>query len=80
MIYSLEEMANHIYLTQVSLSVIMIVFCITMIAMDNTAESRSVYLPILTSIVGVWLPQPQTSPKDTASVSPLASVPLLSTT
>jgi hypothetical protein len=52
-------MIQHIYITQVTLSIIMIGFCIAMIAQDNTADTRSVYLPILTSIVGVWLPQPQ---------------------
>ena len=52
-------MANYIYLTQVGLSVIMMAFCIAMVAKDNTSESRAVYLPILTSIVGVWLPQPK---------------------
>jgi len=40
----------------------MIVFCIAMIATDNTSDTRSVYLPILTSIVGVWLPQPTLPP------------------
>jgi hypothetical protein len=29
-----------------------------MIIIDNTSDTRAVYLPILTSIVGVWLPSP----------------------
>ena len=50
----------------------MVTFCIAMITMNNTAESRSVYLPILTSIVGVWLPQPQPSnPALTPLTAPL---------
>ena len=56
----------------------MITFSIAMIAMDNTAESRSVYLPILTSIVGVWLPQPQSSSTNPA-ITPLTA-PLLPNT
>ena len=71
-------MTNHIYITQVTLSLIMITFSIAMIAMDNTAESRSVYLPILTSIVGVWLPQPQNNPTN-PTITPLTA-PLLPNT
>jgi len=56
-------MVDHIYFTQVSISIIIIGFCIAMIASDNTSDTRSVYLPILTSIVGVWLPQPSMSLK-----------------
>ena len=52
------KMVDHVYLTQISISLILIIFCIAMIATDNTSDTRSVYLPILTSIVGVWLPQP----------------------
>ena len=54
----LIKMLDHIYVTQISISLILIIFCIAMIATDNTSDTRSVYLPILTSIVGVWLPQP----------------------
>ena len=54
-------MTDHIYITQVSLSIIMITFCIVMIAIDNRSDTRAVYLPILTSIVGVWLPQPKSA-------------------
>ena len=66
-------MINHIFITQVSLSIVMIVFCIVMIATDNTSDTRSVYLPILTSIVGVWLPQPTMAIKDSPIHTPLIS-------
>ena len=56
-------MLDHIYITQISISLILIIFCIAMIATDNTSDTRSVYLPILTSIVGVWLPQPTAASK-----------------
>ena len=71
-------MVNHIYITQVSLSLIMVTFCIAMISINNTAESRSVYLPILTSIIGVWLPQPQSSSGNPGIMA--LTAPLLPTT
>ena len=58
------KMVDHIYVSQISISLIIILFCIAMIATDNTSDTRSVYLPILTSIVGVWLPQPTGTSKN----------------
>lgn len=60
-------MIDHIFITQISLSLIMIIFCISMISIDNTSDTRAVYLPILTSIIGVWLPSPSSrkAPHDT---------------
>ena len=52
---------DRMFVTQISLSVVMVSFCICMIAIDNTSDIRSVYLPILTSVVGVWLPSPSSS-------------------
>ena len=62
---------DRMFVTQISLSVVMVGFCICMIAIDNTADSRSVYLPILTSVVGVWLPSPSANIK---KVDPLLPV------
>jgi hypothetical protein len=60
---------DRIFLTQISLSAVMVGFCICMIAINNTTDSRSVYLPILTSVVGVWLPSPSSA--NTKKVDPL---------
>lgn len=66
---------NYMYFTQVGLSLIMMAFCITMISIDNTSDSRAVYLPILTSIVGVWLPQPKNKGDEPSSDQRLPLLP-----
>ena len=73
-IFLLIKMVDHVYLTQVSISIVLIGFCIAMIATDNTSDTRSVYLPILTSIVGVWLPQPKSSGSSGLSSKPPESL------
>lgn len=53
------EKLDKIYVTQVGFSLLTVIFCIAMIGMDPVPSTTSIFLPILTSVVGVWLPQPQ---------------------
>lgn len=59
-----------IYTAQIAFSSILIAFCIAMLSAYNDANTRAVYLPILTSVVGVWLPQPSSS-KTNKSTEPI---------
>jgi hypothetical protein len=52
---------DKIFLTQISFSAVTVGFCITMIAINPTPTTTSVFLPILTSVIGVWLPSPSSS-------------------
>lgn len=65
---------NKIYYTQIFFSFITLSFCIGMIAKDPSTQTSSIYLPILTSIVGVWLPQPKNN--NSNQITPSISDPL----
>jgi uncharacterized membrane protein len=56
-------MENRIFFTQVFFSVLTVSFCIGMIAHNPSTQTSSIYLPIITSVVGVWLPQPKSTEK-----------------
>ena len=53
---------SRLFLVQILFSLIMVAFCISQVISNDDAATRSVYLPILTSIIGVWLPSPASSP------------------
>lgn len=61
---------DKIYLTQVSFSAVTVAFCIIMIATDPTPTTTSVFLPIMTSVIGVWLPSPSNNKQVTPNVLP----------
>lgn len=47
------------YITQVVFSGAIISFCIAMLATDQECPSFSRYSPLLTLVIGVWLPSPR---------------------
>ena len=55
---------NALFCIQVLFSAIMIAFSITMLYIGKDA---SVYLPVLTSIIGFWLPSPIQNTKQAAN-------------
>jgi hypothetical protein len=48
-----------IYLTQLMLSCIVIAFSISMLVAHPDCETSINYIPLLTFILGCWMPQPQ---------------------
>lgn len=46
------------YFTQASFSASIVVFCIIMLISNDNCETFSRYSPLLTLVVGVWLPNP----------------------
>ena len=48
-----------LYFSQLTISVVLIVFCVTMLVVHQDCNTFSRYSPLVTLIVGVWLPQPQ---------------------
>ena len=61
-----------VYTAQIVFSSILIAFCIGMLSAYNDPNTRAVYLPILTSVVSVWLPQP--SNKKSNEIVPLQEI------
>ena len=47
------------YFTQAAFSGAIVAFCITMLITDQDCDTFSRYSPLLTLVVGVWLPSPQ---------------------
>lgn len=50
--------AQTAFVSQIAFSVVTVGFCMGMIIRNPEPATTSIYLPIMTSIVGVWLPQP----------------------
>jgi hypothetical protein len=64
-----QEWSSHVLLFgQFGLSLLIISFCIGMVASQKGSEA--IYLPILTAIVGIWLPQPVITKTTTGVVPP----------
>jgi len=47
------------YFTQAVFSGSIIAFCITILSLNDDCATFSRYSPLLTFIIGVWIPQPQ---------------------
>ena len=45
--------------TQAAFSGTIVAFCISLLAINQDCETFSRYSPLLTLVVGIWLPQPQ---------------------
>lgn len=52
-----------IYCTQVAFGLIVMLFCITQLYIDDRCDRTSIYLPLLTSIIGYFLPSPTMNKK-----------------
>jgi hypothetical protein len=48
-----------VYFTQAGFSAVIVAFCITLLGLNQDCETFSKYSPLLTLVVGIWLPQPQ---------------------
>lgn len=48
-----------LYFSQLAISMILVVFCVTMLVLHQDCSTFSKYSPLVTLLVGVWLPQPQ---------------------
>ena len=46
------------YVTQASFSAAIVIFCIVMLLSNQNCDAFSRYSPLLTLVVGVWLPNP----------------------
>jgi hypothetical protein len=53
-----------IFASQLFFSVIGIGFCLQQIVANNTADTRSIYLPILVSFLSYWMPTKNSRSKD----------------
>jgi len=47
------------YFTQAAFSAIIVVFCIIMLIQSHSCDTFSRYSPLLTLVIGVWMPSPQ---------------------
>ena len=47
------------FFTQLTISASIVAFTVTQLILDQSCESFSRYSPLLTLVVGVWLPSPQ---------------------
>ena len=48
-----------VYFTQAGFSATIVAFCITLLGLNQDCATFSRYSPLLTLVVGIWLPQPQ---------------------
>ena len=48
-----------LFFSQLLISVIIVVFCVSMLVYNQDCATFSRYSPLITFMVGVWLPQPQ---------------------
>jgi len=48
-----------LFFSQLFISVSIVTFCITLLIVKQDCETFSRYSPLVTLLVGVWLPQPQ---------------------
>ena len=48
-----------VYFTQAGFSATIVAFCISLLAINQDCATFSRYSPLLTLVVGIWLPQPQ---------------------
>jgi len=47
------------YLTKLTISLMIIGFCMMKLIQDTSCESQQAYLGLLTLVIGVWLPTPR---------------------
>lgn len=47
------------FITQIILTFTVIIFCMRMIIIEPSPTNLSIFLPIITTISSIWLPQPQ---------------------
>lgn len=73
-------MFDKVFYAQLTFSLVTVGFCMGMIINHPDATTTSVFMPILTSIVGVWVPSPkQTSTtfiQSQTQVTPNETTPL----
>lgn len=50
--------SERLFISQITFSIVTVGFCMGMIIRNPEPATTSIYLPIMTSIIGVWLPQP----------------------
>jgi hypothetical protein len=48
-----------LFFSQLFISAVIVVFCVTMLAYNQDCATFSRYSPLITFMVGIWLPQPQ---------------------
>lgn len=48
-----------VYISQLSFSLIVLGFCAIQLIRKDDYESTSIYLPLITTILGYWLPSPK---------------------
>jgi hypothetical protein len=61
---------THLFAVQVAFSGSVAAFCVAMLCAYPDADTRAVYLPILCSIMSVWLPSPASPTKQPAVAVP----------
>ena len=48
-----------IFFSQFIFSIIIVAFCVIMLGLEQDCATFSRYSPLLTLVIGIWLPQPQ---------------------
>ena len=62
------------YMVQVTFGLAIIIFC--MVMMTNTEQNREIYVAMLSSTVGIFLPHPRIERDEVITPSPELSPPL----
>ena len=60
----------HVYIVNVLVSVGVIIFCAFKIMTDNRPETTSIYLPILSAVLGWYVPNPSLKKKEEKIITP----------
>ena len=48
-----------LFFSQLTISLVILVFCVTLLVLNQDCSTFSRYSPLITFMVGIWLPQPQ---------------------
>jgi hypothetical protein len=62
-----------IFASQLFFSIVGIGFCLQQIIANNTADQRSIYLPILVSFLSYWMPTKNSKSKENNYTLPITS-------
>lgn len=67
------------FFAQVLFSFVTMAFCMSMIFISSNSETTAVFLPILSSVVSVWMPSPKVPPRAFNKDKPPSPTPSLNT-
>ena len=50
---------RRLFITQVFISIIIIAFSMTMLALNFNCDTETAFVPLITLVIGFWFPQPK---------------------